>query len=416
LAILVKNQTRIKLVGALTLIGLAILPQDREVRGAGWWHPAASLTLARSAHTATVLQNGRILVVGGFGALNSAEIYDPSSDTWSLAASLTVGRAYHRATLLKDGRVLVTGGTPDLVNAIGSAEIYDPIANAWTSAGSLPNAVWVHSSTLLPTGEVLVTGGHNSTGSLTATELYDPLSNSWSTIGSMTFAREGHSATVLADGRVLIAGGHDGFNYVALAEIFDPITKTWSGAGTMVTARNQHSATLLGDGRVLVAGGFGSVSGIYVVLATSELFDPHTSSWSVAASLPAPRATAQDAVLLPNGEVLRSGGTDVVGYQPQTDAELYNVATDTWTNAGSMANGRVTHSAVLLADGRVLTIGGGDISHEINGVEIFALPGVGGASRQPDLPPATVGHGSRPYGSAGTALSLFAALDRKSVV
>src|SRR5262249_7044591 len=78
------------------------------------WYAAPSLTTARFAQTATLLANGKVLVVGGTSdgttALSSAELYDPGTNTWSAAGSLGTARDGHTATLLANGKVLVTGG------------------------------------------------------------------------------------------------------------------------------------------------------------------------------------------------------------------------------------------------------------------------------------------------------------------
>src|SRR5262245_60198159 len=83
---------------------------------ASWiWRSAGRLSAERYAHTATLLQNGMVLVAGGFdrhgGAVASAEVYDPASKTWTATGSLNTARAYHTATLLQDGMVLVAGGS-----------------------------------------------------------------------------------------------------------------------------------------------------------------------------------------------------------------------------------------------------------------------------------------------------------------
>jgi len=99
-------------------------------------------SVARYDHTATLLPNGKVLVVGGIGSsgsLNSAELYDPSLNTWTLTGNLATARDHHTATLLSNGKVLVTGGQNGTVFNAG-AEIFDPNTNTWSSAGSLATA------------------------------------------------------------------------------------------------------------------------------------------------------------------------------------------------------------------------------------------------------------------------------------
>ena len=130
------------------------------------WHAAGAMAVPRSRYHILVPlgdPDGRVMVIGGVSGyntyLNSAEIYNPTTNGWTSAGTMSTPRHEHRATLLGDGRVLVTGGLID--GAIfASAEIYDPVANAWSAAADMSEARWAHSAVLLPTGKVLVSGGY----------------------------------------------------------------------------------------------------------------------------------------------------------------------------------------------------------------------------------------------------------------
>ena len=327
--------------------------------GEGTWSPTGSLINYGEGHTATLLPNGKVLVVGGenrYGkfssALNRAELYDPASGTWTATTNLTSARDNHTTTLLPNGRVLVAGGWND-DGASASAELYDPTTAIWTNTGSLTADRYYHSAALLSNGRVLVAGGYNNNGALASAELYDPATGTWSSAGSLKVGRGGHTATLLADGKILVAGGQHGSDYLSSAELYDPATDTWTATGNLNAGRIEHTATLLTNGKVLVSGG-GNPSG---PLSSTELYDPATGAWTATGALNAPR-NIHTASLLPNGKVLAAGGGGVGGVL--NSAELYDPSSGVWTTTGSLGTGRVYHSATLLSNGKVMAAGGLD--------------------------------------------------------
>src|SRR5205807_1013941 len=181
------------------------------------------MTVARTAFTATLLPNGKVLVAGGDpasggtlpGATATAELYDPSTGSWSVTGSMAFPRNGHTATLLPDGKVLVAGGaTPGTAYggavqsaATAAAELYDPSTGSWSVTASMATARFAHTATLLPSGNVLVAGGYNGSGAPAEAELYDPSTGGWTVTGSMTTSRTGATATLLRSGNVLVAGG-----------------------------------------------------------------------------------------------------------------------------------------------------------------------------------------------------------------
>jgi hypothetical protein len=181
-------------------------------------------------------------------------------------------RGLFTATLLPNGKVLVAGGFKLNHGELSSAELYDPATGKWTYTGSLVEPRELHTATLLPNGQVLVTGGYNlPNGSLASAELYNPVRGTWTATGSMTVVRFSHTATLLPDGKVLAAGGYgEGGvgDILASAELYDPVTGTFTRTGDMNDARAVYTATLLTTGDVLVAGGYPGP------LASAELYDP----------------------------------------------------------------------------------------------------------------------------------------------
>ena len=237
----------------------------------------------RSGATAVLLHDGRVLIAGGFrggtppGALASAELYDPATGKFSPTGSMSVARMYDTASLLQDGRVLVAGGWDDTTGTIfASAELYDPATGKFSLTGSMSAGREFPFSGLLPDGRVLVAGGENFNADnidvcLTSAELYDPKTGTFAATSSTSTSCSGSAGTALSDGRVLSLGGSDGTNFVLSGELYDPRTGTFSETGAMSTVQRGATMTLLADGRVLVAGGFDADQN---ALAIAELFEP----------------------------------------------------------------------------------------------------------------------------------------------
>lgn len=147
-----------------------------------------------------------------------------ASEQVESVGALTIPRKNHTATVLVDGRVLVVGGENDL-GQLASVEVFDPVAKTFTVVGALSEARVGHAATLLPNGTVLITGGRNASGLLSSAEVFDPAASiPFRTLAaSMGAARSRHTSTLMANGKVLIAGGDLG----GTAEIFDPATESF---------------------------------------------------------------------------------------------------------------------------------------------------------------------------------------------
>ncbi len=312
-----------------------------------------SLNTAREDHTATLLNNGKVLIAGGFDSTNnataSAELYDPAVGTFAPTGSLNTAREYHTATLLNNGTVLIAGGFDSTNNATASAELYDPAVGTFAPTGSLNTAREYHTATLLNNGTVLIAGGFDSTNNATASaELYDPAVGTFAPTGSLNTAREYHTATLLNNGTVLITGGFNG-SVLASAELYDSVVGTFAPTGSVNTAREYHTATLLNNGKVLIAGGFNGS-----VLASAELFDPTSGTFSPTGSLNTAREY-HSTTLLNNGTVLIAGG---VSGSVLASAELYDPTAGTISPTGSLNTAREYHTTTFLNNGMVLFAGG----------------------------------------------------------
>jgi N-acetylneuraminic acid mutarotase len=353
-----------------------------------WLHPGAhssaqnlapelatgKLNTPREGHSATLLQNGKVLVAGGRNGgevTNTAELYDPATGQWTPTANtLAQARHGHSAVLLRSGQVLVIGGQGANNSYLNSAEIYDPADNSWKSAlGSQMNVARHHATaTLLNTGRVLVVGGVNSAGVQRSAEIYNPVTLKWTrtdvnnAAGNLSEARAEHTATLLTDGRVLVAGGI-GSAGAALrsTELYEPGANRWRRVGDLLTQRASHTATLLPDGTVLAAGGANGAT----AHSSAELFTPATGAWMATGAL-APRF-AHTATLLPNGRVVVAGGK-ADATRSLSSVQVYNYLDKKWSDAPqappfanqafALLEARSAHTATLLTNGQLLFVGG----------------------------------------------------------
>ncbi|CAN5781362.1 hypothetical protein BH23CHL7_BH23CHL7_06860 [soil metagenome] len=280
----------------------------------GTWTRVADMSEVRAWHTVTQLNDGRVLVAGGgnqsrasAAATASAEIFDPTTGRWSATPSMSVPRTGHTAALLDDGTVLVVGGGQDR-NRWATAEIYDPVSDSWRPAASMANGRWHHAAVMLNDGILLVAGGIEPGSAEKSAELYDPLTNTWRDAADMPTGRGAASATLLQDGTVLLTGGmrrlerydprSDTWSPVqgagicwdsrallmpdgrvmdmcsAQTDLYDPDSAMWTAGPDWNVGRHNPTTTLLADGRVLVAGGIGKVNPIVdASLTSAEILD-----------------------------------------------------------------------------------------------------------------------------------------------
>jgi len=335
--------------------------------------PTGSMVTARAGHTATVLDDGRVLLVGGnsgAASLASAEIYDPSTLSFSPTGSMAVAREGHAAVRLPDGRVLVAGGCTagagGCTTYLSSAELYDPATGTFAATGSMATTRTDFASALVGT-KVLVAGGFWYDPGTTAehflqgAELYDPLTGVFTATSPMWDQRRYPMTESLLDGTVLVAGGADAAGPLATAETYDPNSGVFVRTGSMSVARKWGTATLLAAGQVLVAGGLGTN-----FLAGAERFSPATASFVATGSLVRARAF-QTATRLVSGEVLVAGGTG-----GDATAEIYSPLAGVFTTAPSMEVVRSRQTATLLPDGTVLVAGGTSGATTASSAEIWA--------------------------------------------
>ena len=321
----------------IAILVLGPLAPSTPAQTTGSFVQTGSMTAVRIGHAATLLPDGRVLLTGGNN--KSAELYDPTTGTFTATGSMRVSRWMHLSILMADGRVLVAGGCYCV-----TAEIYDPATGTFALTGDMNAARFVTGAALLKDGNVLVAGDKS-------VERYDPTTGTFTLMnGAPTYG----SAIALLNGKVLI-GDPDA------AQLYSPATNSFETVqtGNPVGTYRADPATPLSNGQILFAGGALDAYG-EVATAKATLYDPR-SGFQDAGQLHQVRSY-HTTTLLKDGRVLIAGGYNGDGPDSTTgifsSTELYDPATNTFTNLPNMTRQRDAHTATLLQDGRVLIAGG----------------------------------------------------------
>ena len=308
---------------------------------------------------AALLPDGRTMTVSG--EWQGIGIARARADMWGPVAGFvsidppTIPRVNPTTTLLLDGRVLVIGGFGGPYqyssSAIASAEVWDPETAAFIETRSMAAARVGHTATVLPDGRVLVVGGTGPDGDAAQAELWDPRTSEFSPAGALAHARIGHAAVLLLDGRVVVAGGADPVagTGVGVLEIWDPSSLQFHEDLELLDAPRNVSLTRLPDGRVLLAGAFVVPNGLRGAL----IWDPSGGS-PQSLELTGHR-DAHAATLLADGRVLLTGGLSQSG-DAVDSVELWDPEAGRFVETTPLSRPAANHTVVLLPDGRLLVV------------------------------------------------------------
>ncbi len=379
-----------------------------SINTANRWQAAGSdLPVASALLASAVLETGanggavRIFSCGGgpllvtdasnpYPCTEKAWIFDArDGSTTELTEVMATGRAFHTATLLQDGRVLVAGGVtyggqkPSgdyFTRVLNDAEIWDPVAGTFTQV-TMGQYRAGHSANLLPDGRVLIAGGTKGNGlheitdvsdllgtSNKDTEIFDPATNSFSSGPWMTEPKAGHGGVTLQDGRIWLGGGITFTTIFGIpipdfstkVNLYDPATNTIASGGNVGNPRALFGSALLADGRVAIIGGAGGDIFNIGPLTACHTWDPNGNNSSSLVTLPTDNAFG--AVLqLANGEILVVGGAGGTLDDPVPDDTLYSIdpVTGALTTLTPMAVDHAGGVTFLLEDGTVY-MGGGE--------------------------------------------------------
>jgi len=326
-----------------------------------------NMNTARRNHIVLTLPNGKVLITGGAtnadatGVTASAELYDPVAHTFTTISPMNTARADHTMTLLNNGKVLIAGGFNDQAT-LASAEVFDPSNNSFTlTGGSMTSPRAQHAATLLPNGTVLIAGG-NFTDTLSSAEIFNPNANGGTggftaTANPMNSVRQLHHADLLPNGLVLVSGGLDNFNNALTStELYDPVAGTFTLSGNMNTARGNHGTALLSNGQLLVQGGLTGPGNALVLTATAELYNPATGTFTTTGSISQPRGQYYDEILA-DGTVFVTGGAPLPG---GANSDIYDPVAGTFSATANYTAVQTGLRPARLLDGTVLLASGVD--------------------------------------------------------
>jgi Kelch motif len=313
-------------VAAVAAVSSLLAPAAARAVVSGSFTPTGAMMVARTGAAAAPLGDGRVLVAGGqsLGYFQSAEIFNPTTNTFSLTGSMGTPRTYAAAAPLPDGRVLVAGGFNGSSN-LASAEIFNPASNSFTpTSGPMSTPRYQASAAPLSDGRVLVVGGDGSTDY----EIFNPATGTFSTPSGSAISgplRAAAAAQILGGPVLLVGGTENGTTYLSSTLIFNGVT--WgSGVSSMTTPRLAPGAASLPGGGALIVGG---QSGPFNYLSSAEVYDPIASTFTTAGIglLSTPRGSPAAAPLA-DGRVLVAGGFD--GSSALSSAEIF-AATNTFS-------------------------------------------------------------------------------------
>lgn len=307
------------------------------------------------------LNNGKYLIFDGWQNPTPTLVWDPVTNTFTTVnapASIFCSGVTH----MPDGRVLVAGGFGAL--GIKTTSVFDPTTNAWTKVADMNLPRWYPSLLPLSDGRYVVISGNSTDANHWADtpEVYNPATNTWTLLSAVNTSQiheeEYPFSFLMTNGKVFAMGPSEDVSYV-----LDVNAQTWTPVGPSGVVNG--STVMYLPGKILYSGGAPSVIATTTASATTAVIDTTaaTPSWHQTAPMNTARVY-HTMTMMADGKVLAVGGEATSDQTAVTTGilttEIWDPATQTWTTGPAMAAARNYHStAVLMPDGRVLVAGGG---------------------------------------------------------
>jgi hypothetical protein len=393
------------LVVWLVLLGLGGTPARAAVDPGvqGQWSSLISLGII-GIHAA-VLPTGKVLfyeIIRGPGGGTIARLWDPATNDVTVA-DVPFARSMMCAgmSFMADGRLMNTGGEKarelfPVGTGIKETTVFDPFTEMWSDGGDMQFDRWYPTNVMLPDGQTLVVGGQTAppakTHLVAKVESYDPASGAWTVLPPSADLTGVYPRLVLMrTGDVLKAG------IQRKTMTFDPDTNSWTPVDAMNFGNRRAGGVVLlpGSHEVLTAGGQSSASGVTNTAEILDMSDPRPQ-WAYTDRMAFARMHA-NLVLLADGTVLAVGGGQDGNFgSPVKTAELYDPSTGNWSTMATQAAKRTYHStALLLPDGRVMSAGSNTKLSEQTKIEIYSPPYLFHGFRPViSSVPSTVGYGA----------------------
>ena len=368
-------------------------------------------TMALRRSFAEVMQNddGTLIAAGGGqGSVlaqiptKTTEVYDTIADTWSAGANdLTVGRTLYRVQRMQDGRYLCVGGLGSGQGAQDTAEVYDPATQTFSAVASMSTRRAAYRGVVRPNGTVIILGGFTHlnaaggfggilTSSTATSEIYDPGTDTWTAGPAMNVPRATFEMVDIGNDKYLIAGGvgpftHPMFGVIPLVypacDIYDAVantitpTNSMSGGAPGATGRAAFAMIRVG-GKVVAAGGGDVIDGTYMagrVTTSSEVYDIATQTWTASGSMATSRGF-HFAFDLGNGKSLHVGGANgnLISLIPQATTEIYDIATGTFSAGPNLPVPTTGYGPFETRNGEIFLVGGSTTgTTALNSVNVY---------------------------------------------